>query len=520
VRVLFVFPDLSSTTTDYTGSVSYGIASLSATLRASGHDPSLLHLTSVPREEEFRARVRAACPDLIAFSTNSHYARRIGAWTAWARDAARAPVVVGGIHPTLAPADVAALPAVDFTCVGEGEAPLNELCAALDAGRDPARIANLWVRRGADVLRNPPRPLLQDLATLPDPDLGLFGMRDLTLGRSGTFPYLTSRGCAYGCTYCCTHGLRRSQPRHGRFWRFLPPETAVAQLRRLLDRHMPDARLVTFLDSIFCPDRGWLERFAPLYRERIGIPASLNMRADRVDEPVADLLAAMGAAIVRLGVESGDERISREVLRRSLGLDDIRAAFARLRARGIVRWSYNMVGLPTETLRESLATVRLNAEIAPEIALPFIFYPYPGTELHRLSAERGWLTGREFDHYKEIVALRLPGFPESDVLFVHRFFAPLIRLYRAALRLPGRTAAPATRALDAALTSRWMPRRALVAAHEAWRGARHRAGVTLVRRAPALYRMLGGHAPPRACAPALAGSHRAADAVAAPPAMG
>src|SRR5437899_1557139 len=112
MRVLFIFPDMSSTVTNYTGVLSYGIGQLAAILRAKGHEVSLYHLTCEPREEEFRETVRAAHPDLVAFSTISHYARRLRNWTTWAHQASGAPVVVGGVHATHAADEVSALPDV------------------------------------------------------------------------------------------------------------------------------------------------------------------------------------------------------------------------------------------------------------------------------------------------------------------------------------------------------------------------------------------------------------------------
>ena len=161
----------------------------------------------------------------------------------------------------------------------------------------------------------------------------------------------------------------------------------------------------------------------------------------------------------------------------------------------MARWSYNIVGLPTETLRMALETVRLNAEIDPELALPFIFYPYPGTELYRLCKERGLLTDREYDHYKVAPVIRQPQFPDHDVLFVHRLFQRLIRVYRRAARLPGPLPRVATAALDAVLVSPLLPRRAIITGMEAYRKLRHAVGELLVARAPAMYRALGGRAP-------------------------
>lgn len=502
MRILFVYPDLSSTVTDYTGALSYSVAMLSAVLRSAGHETSLYHLTHDPTREEFEARVRAARPGLVAFSAISHYARRLGRWTTWAHHASGAPVAVGGVHATFAPEQVSALPDVHFTCVGEGEQALLELCDRLERGADPSDVAGFWVRQGDRVVRNPVRELVDDLDALPDPDLSIFDVPRMYNSRAGTFHYLMSRGCAFCCTYCSAHTLRRVAPHAGRYWRFLTPERAARQLGGLLRRHLPGTTRVSFGDAILFPNKAWLAEFVPHYREHVGLPVSCNMRADMIDPESVALLRALGVQVVRLGVESGNERMTREVLRRHLTIDDLRRAYRLLREAGIERWSYNIVGLPTETLSMALQTVRLNAEIDPDLALAFIFYPYPGTDLHRLCADRGLLTEREYDHYQVGVAIRQPQFADGDVLFLHRHFGRLVRAYRGAGRLPGAAGRAATAALDATLASPLLPRGAIVGAGEAVRALRHAAGEWLVRRSPGLYRALGGRSPGAAPNPA------------------
>src|SRR5258705_3586421 len=201
MRVLFVFPDMSPTVTNYTGVLSYGVGLLTALLRRDGHDVSLYHVTESPTEQQFKARVRAAAPDLVAFSSISHYAQRLRPWSTWAREATGAGVVIGGTHATYAPEEVSQHPDVDFTCVGEGEYAMVELCGALDRGEDPSTIANLWVRRGSEVVRNAPRAIVDDLDELPDPDFTVFDFDRLYSARQRTFNFLMSRGCAFRCTY-------------------------------------------------------------------------------------------------------------------------------------------------------------------------------------------------------------------------------------------------------------------------------------------------------------------------------
>src|SRR6185436_4163696 len=110
MKILFIFPDLSSTVTSYTGVLSYGVAQLSAMLKASGHHTSLYHITTDPSEEEFKETVRAHAPDLVAFSLISHYAQRLRTWSRWAREASGAAVIVGGVHATFAAEEVSSLP--------------------------------------------------------------------------------------------------------------------------------------------------------------------------------------------------------------------------------------------------------------------------------------------------------------------------------------------------------------------------------------------------------------------------
>jgi len=504
MRVLFVFPDLSPNLTDYSGVISLGIASLSASLRDAGHEPSLYHIVAAPSEAVFRETVRAARPDLVAFSSNSHYARRLPDWTSWAGAETGAPVVVGGVHATLAPENVSALSHVGFTCVGEGEEALVELCDALESGRDPSGIANLWVRSGSSVTRNRMRPL-HDLAALPLPDYALFDFQGLYTVRRGEFPFIMSRGCGFACTYCCSHALRSATAGAGRYWRHMSPRAAALRLRALIDAHRPDVPTVTFLDTILYPDAEWLAEFAPAYRELVGLPFSCNLRADFVDRVTARLLREMGCRTVRLGLESGDEEMTAKVLKRGLKVERIEEAFRLLADEGIARWSYNMVGLPGETLRRALKTIRVNAEVEPEEVIYFIFYPYPGTKLRELCAAEGLLTDREYDNYRVGVTLHSALFKELDVLFVHYFHGGLIRLYALAKRLPRRSRSTWYALVDAILTSPLVPRGLLARSRRAYGSLRHEWGNHLARRSSRLYRLFGGTAPsrPAGCSPQM-----------------
>jgi radical SAM superfamily enzyme YgiQ (UPF0313 family) len=121
-------------------------------------------------------------------------------------------VLWGGTHPTLAPEDC--MEFADIVCVGEGEGAVLDLMRAMDEGKDYSGIQNLWVKKGMEVSRNPIRPLIQDLDSLPWPTIDDQGKKavmgeevihgDPKYNKRGLVTYFLagSRGCPYACDYC------------------------------------------------------------------------------------------------------------------------------------------------------------------------------------------------------------------------------------------------------------------------------------------------------------------------------
>ena len=81
------------------------------------------------------------------------------------------PVVLGGVHPTVRPEECIQIESVLGICLGEGEFALLELVEAMagNSGRPPEdlKIDNFWFRSGEGIVKNPIRPLCEDLDSLP-----------------------------------------------------------------------------------------------------------------------------------------------------------------------------------------------------------------------------------------------------------------------------------------------------------------------------------------------------------------
>ncbi|NCO84592.1 MAG: B12-binding domain-containing radical SAM protein, partial [Nitrospirae bacterium] len=98
--------------------------------------------------------------------------------------------------------------AVDAIVTGEGEFTTLEIIERLQAGRSLEGVLGVVYREGERIIKNPPRPLIEDLDSLPFParellgDVNLYIPPPATYRRKPVAVLTTSRGCNRRCIYC------------------------------------------------------------------------------------------------------------------------------------------------------------------------------------------------------------------------------------------------------------------------------------------------------------------------------
>jgi len=415
VRVLFVYPNL------YTQmGFNHGLASLSAVLKAAGHETRLLNLNEnlppVPTTDDLWQLVQEWSPGLIGFSCLTQQYRGALEIAEDLRARARAagitlpPLVVGGIHPTMVPQDVMADGVWDHVGIGECEDALLDLVARVERGESPDDVRNMlsWKdgERPADATRGThatehwtanPVGEFPDFAHLPIPDYELFDVQRITDQKHGWFGLITSRGCPYRCTYCLNHKIvDRYKAELGRsvkdigFFRFRPAESMLAEIRHVLARY---TGIGTFIldDDLFTQNVPHALEFCALYaKSGIGVPFVVNAHVKQLDERVAEALAMAGCRILKLGIESGSPRVRKEILKRHMTQKDIFETVNSGERHGLHTSGFVMVGLPGETHDERWETVDLLAEARIGRFRTSFFYPFPGTDSYRLAVEGGF----------------------------------------------------------------------------------------------------------------------------------
>jgi len=250
---------------------------------------------------------------------------------------------------------------------------------------------------------------------------------------------MAGRGCPYGCSYCCNPALRRRFKGLGKYVRFRSPDNILAEVRALASSY--PIKTLNFQDDVFTLDREWTLRFCQAYGQEFAFPFCINTRVESInDEELVAALARAGCRSVRIGLESGNEQLRTEILKRRMSNEEVRQAFALARKYGLDTYTCNMLGIPGETAAMIEQTIALNRELEPTDLQFSVFYPYPMTELYDLSVRDGLITGDQFlpSYYERKSVLNLPTLSDQDLEKGYDEFLQLKRELRMKQRSPAR----------------------------------------------------------------------------------
>jgi len=370
----------------------FQLAALSAFLKAKGHvvhyeelviDSKIneTHLSRVKLElEKFK-------PDIIGFSS---YEMSFS-WITELADYIKGlnphiPIIVGGYYATLSPEEVLGHNSIDVVCIGEGEYPLVEMLDSLANGGLRKNIQNLWFKEQGRLIKNNLRNLISNLDDLPFMDRKLFSSEN---SKNGILEIMASRGCPYECTNCANHALKKIYSGKGPYLRYRSPENVLKEIEDCVSRE--NFKFIQFDDDMFTANQIWLKDFCAKYKSRIKLPFICNIRPEAGVSDTLRILKDAGCVQVSIGVEAGDEKIRRSVLRRDMPDKLIIQAFRNARKAGIKTKSFNMVGLPHETPLTLWKTIWLNLRLAPDSVQTSVYYPFKGTVLGDECYKNGWV---------------------------------------------------------------------------------------------------------------------------------
>ncbi len=359
-----------------------GIAYLNGAVTARGHTFKLCLYRKLRPLFETIAEER---PDIIGFSCMTSFYKEIRFIASTIKEHFQIPIIIGGPHASFCPETINEAP-FDIVCRGEGEFALLELLDALDAGKDYTTIKNLWVKQDGKIYKNELRPLIEPLDEVPLIDWSCYKGTPVEDFPPTVHPI---RGCPYSCSYCFNEAARTMYRGLGRYIRHFSVERTIVEVKEAL--HFFSHSPVVFNSDVLGLDLDWLEEMLAAYTAATDRPFFLLMHPERISDRCVDILARHNCCGVAFGVESGSERVRREILNRHHSNEELLEVAERLHKRGLKFRSYNMVGFPTETEDELWETIDLNIKMKADFPRASICTPMPQTKIFDLAREKGLL---------------------------------------------------------------------------------------------------------------------------------
>ncbi len=391
MRILFIYPNLYAQI-----GFNYGVAFLSAVLKKAGHETKLLNINDklgfYLDHDRIKKEVLNFDPELIAFSvvTNQYqFAKNIASEIRKYHDA---PILCGGIHPTMDPEGVLNSGEFDFVCMGEGEGALCDLAGNINSTEEIKKIKNIWMKDNGLIIKNPMRELV-DLSTLPRKDYEIFDFQKMIDAKDGWVGLMTSRGCPFRCTYCLNHKIVKMyqddlQTKKINYMRCHSVEDVISEIDFVL-RNYDRIKMFIFDDDLFTFNKEYVEDFCRQYKKYFRVPFVCNAHVKVFDDSIAQGLKDAGCQIVKFGLESGSDRVRSQIMRRFMKNEDIEKAFASAEKAGLHSSAFVMMGLPSESDEELQETIDLLGRIKPGRFRWAIFFPFINTEAYDITKNLG-----------------------------------------------------------------------------------------------------------------------------------
>ncbi len=296
------------------------------------------------------------------------------------------PVVFGGPHVNVLADQTAEHELVDAVLVGPGQNSMPAFVTALTASTAWDDVPGLITQRAGELVRGPANP----------PRTGLMGhypwhllnveryVRDDPTVAPRTLNYISSQGCVYKCQFCYELTYQRK-------YSAMAADSLIADIDDLRRRYS--------LNGIKFYDADWfvnLKRAAAFCKrvidDSLGLKwaASINpndiLKARRAGIPLLKLVAESGGSRLLMGVESGNDRVLRDVVKKEVTRAQILDVAREIADHGVLGSYTFIVGFPGESDAEVDDTYSLIEELRTLDPIPetrvHLFAPYPGTPLY------------------------------------------------------------------------------------------------------------------------------------------
>ncbi len=380
---------------------------LASSLIRAGHEVRMLDFNVIP-VAELGNTMAEYNPELVGLTAMTSAIGNAGKIIRQIKAISGAQVVIGGVHASALPVEtMESIPELDFLVFGEGEVTLVELAEIVERKSSAEGVAGVVYQDGGRIVKNMPRPLIEDLNTLPFPARHLLPMqlyvshhvsRGFSRSSLRIMELMTSRGCPNKCIFCAGHH------NYGNRLRFRDYENIAAEIEECRAKY--GITHISIEDDTFTINRNLVVKLCRFLHER-RISWNCNTRVNTVDYELLKLMAWSGCKKVVFGVESGSPEMLIKC-KKAITVDDAITAVRDAKRAGIryVECDFLLGCHPDETLEDINQTIALIHKLRPDFLAVAVMAPYPGTEINRIMREKGLLGENpdwsQFSHYGDL----------------------------------------------------------------------------------------------------------------------
>jgi radical SAM superfamily enzyme YgiQ (UPF0313 family) len=383
-----------------------GLAYLASTLERSGHEVEIIDASALELSiSQIKSVLEKDQPEIIGVTATTPTIYNAFKIVKAAKEVCPGSfTVLGGSHPSFQPTEtLKECPYLDAVCVGEGEETIVELAEALKGNKCLSDVKGIAYKSKGNVMKNPPRPFIENLDSLPFPAWHLLPMGNYTLfGKKTVICHMmSSRGCPFQCIFCSSSLF------FGKKYRARTAKNVVDEMECLISKYNPES--IEFSDDEFTLNGKRVEDIcSEIKRRGLDVWWACSSRVDTISTSLLKKMRAAGCFLIYFGIESGSQRIL-NYIKKGISIEQVRKAVRWTREAGIKTLGSFIIGFPDETKEEIEKTVRFSKELKLDYAQFSIATPYPGTELYEMAKRKRLLFTEDWSRYtaaKPVMAMK------------------------------------------------------------------------------------------------------------------
>ena len=344
-------------------------------------------------KEEFSDIINDYKPDYVGISVlTSEYGKTLDITAQLIKKINKNIIVIaGGVHAIIEYENIIENSDIDYVVRGEGEIVLRDLIKFLK-GRAPLPEEGLVYKEGnRTIIQN--HAIINDLDSLPWPDYSLVNFNEYinNVPRKGPlsapkFPYYritVTRGCPFGCSFCQVETIA------GKKIRSRSAESVIDHLVYMKQNYGIKSLVID--DDNMLGKRDFFNEFLKLMiSKKIDLPFIMGgVSVFLLNDELIDLMARAHCFCVNIAIESGNERVSKQIIKKPLDLKKVPEIIKKIKGRGIYCLGNFMIGLPGEKWDEILDTINYIETSGVDYAKIFIAIPLKKTRLWEMAAKFG-----------------------------------------------------------------------------------------------------------------------------------